>query len=108
MTATHLTDPGAVLIRLEEIERDLALRQGAYEAAALAWFRAKREKERDRAIAFLRAEVTVAERSAQADRDTTFIGAAEDAEFEAIRAVVSTLETRASIGQSILRSQGRA
>lgn len=104
MTLSH---PGAVIGRLEEIETDLALRQGALEAAALGWFRLKRDREKARAVAFLSAEGTVAERNALADRETALIGVAEEAEFEALRAVVRTLETRASIGQSILRSQNR-
>lgn len=105
---TTLTDPGIVLGRLEAIENDLAIRQNSYEAAALAWFRAKREKEHARAVAFMRAEGTVAERQAQADIETARVGMQEEAEFEATKAVMRTLETRASIGQSILRSQGRA
>jgi hypothetical protein len=105
---TTLTDPGIVLNRLEQIENDLAVRQNSYEAAALAWFRAKREKEHARAVAFMRAEGTVAERQAQADIETARVGMQEEAEYEATKAVMRTLETRASIGQSVLRSQARA
>lgn len=107
MTAT-LSHPAAVQARLEEIERDLAIRQGALEAAALGWFRAKRDRERQRALAFIGATGTVAERTAIADRDTAMLGASEEAEYEALRSVVRVLETRATIGQSLLRSQGRA
>lgn len=107
MTDT-LTHAVAVMERLEAIDQDLAIRQAALESAALAWFRQKREKERARAIAFISAEGTVAVRSAIADRDTSMIGVAEEAEWEALRAVVRVLETRATIGQSLLRSQGRA
>jgi hypothetical protein len=102
-----LDNPGAVLHRLEEIERDLAIRQGAFEAAALGWFRAKRNRERERALAFIAAQGTVAERNAIADRDTAMLGAAEEAEYEALKAVVRTLETRSAIGMSILKSQTR-
>lgn len=104
---TDLTHPAAVMNRLAEIENDLANRQGAYEAAATAWFKAKRDKEHKRAVAFIEATGTVAERSAVADRDTSMVGAEDEALWEALKAVVRTLETRASIGQSILRSQGR-
>ena len=90
-----------------EIENDLARRQNALESAAMAWFRAKRDREKTRAIAFLTAEGTVAERQAKADQATALDGRNEEAEWEALRAVVRTLETRASIGQSILRSQTR-
>lgn len=106
MTET-LSHPGAVMARLEAIDNDLAVRQGALEAAALAWFRAKRDKEHRRAVEFMRATGTVAERNATADELTSMLGMAEEAEWEALRAVVRVLEARASIGQSILRSQGR-
>ena len=106
--SVHLTDPGAVLMRLEEIERDLHARQNVLESAALLWFKAKRQKEKDWAAAFMLAEGSVAERKAQADLATAQVGMLEEAEWEATRAVVRTLETRASIGQSILRSQARS
>lgn len=104
MTLSH---PGAVLERLAAIENDLAARENALEAAALAWFRVKRDKEHKRAVEYLKATGTVAERNAVADVETAMLGAAEEAEWEALKAVVRVLETRASIGQSILRSQGR-
>jgi hypothetical protein len=94
--------------RLAEIENDLAVRQGAYEAAALAWFHAKRDKEHKRAVAFMRATGTVAERSAQADLEASLFGKDEEALYEAIRAVVRVLETRSTIGMALLKSQGRA
>jgi hypothetical protein len=107
MTVT-LSHPAAVMERLEAIEQDLAVRGPALEAAGLGWFRQKRERERARAIAFIAAEGTVAERNAIADRETAMIGVSEEAEWEALKAVVRTLETRATIGQSILRAQGRS
>jgi hypothetical protein len=102
-----LSHPGLVLRRLEEIERDLADRQNTLENAAMAWHRLKRDKERARAEAFLGAQGTVAERTAQADKQTALMGVEEEATYEAVKAVVRVLETRASIGQSILRSQTR-
>jgi hypothetical protein len=93
--------------RLAEIENDLAVRQNALESAGMAYFRAKRDRERDRAVAFLAAVGTVAERNAIADRDTALQARNEEAEWEALKAVVRVLETRASIGQSLLRAQGR-
>lgn len=107
MTLT-LDNPHAVMGRLSDIENDLAVRQGALEAAARAWFIAKRDKEKARAVAFLRAEGTVAERNAIADEQTALDGKHAEAEWEALKAVCRVLETRASIGQSILRAQGRA
>ncbi len=104
---SDLSHPAAVMSRLADIEDDLAKRQNALEAAGLAWFKAKRDREKARAVAFLQAEGTVAERQAIADRATALDGKNEEAEWEALRAVVRVLETRASIGQSILRSQSR-
>lgn len=106
--ALTLDNPAAVMGRLLAIENDLEVRQGAFESAARAWFIAKRDKEKARAIAFLSADGTVAERNAIADRDTALDGKQAEAEYEALKAVMRTLEARASIGQSILRSQGRA
>jgi hypothetical protein len=100
-------DPGGVMVRLAQIEQDMALRQNNYEAAARAWVMALRDQKRARAIAFLNAEGTVAERQAIADRDTALDGKMEEAEFEALKAVMRTLSERASVGQSILRAQGR-
>lgn len=99
-----MTDPGTVVRRLADIENDLALRQNAYEQAARNWVVAKRDKEKHRAEVFLTTEGTVAERSAHADKATAWDGKEAEAEFEAMKAVMRTLETRASIGQSILRS----
>lgn len=96
------------MTRLEAIEKDMAVRQLAYEASARAWVLAVRQQKHDRAVAFLGAEGTVAERSAIADRDTSVIGTSEEAEYVALKAVMQTLSERASIGQSILRAQGRA
>lgn len=102
-----LSDPAAVLARLSEIENDLCVRQNVLEAAGLAWFRAKRDREHARAVAFLGAEGTVAERNAIADRETSLNGRNEEAEWESLRAVVRVLDTRATIGMAILKAQSR-
>jgi hypothetical protein len=99
--------PSPTLHRLAEIENDLAQRQNVLEDAARAWFIAKRDREKEYAIEYMKAEGPVEARKAQAIRATSHIGATEEAEWEALRAVVRVLETRASIGQSILRSQSR-
>ncbi len=96
------------MARLEEIENDLANRQNVLESAASQWFVAKRDREHKRAVEFLKAEGSVAERNAIADRVTAREGAQQEAEYEALKAVVRTLDTRASIGMSLLRAQGRA
>ena len=103
-----LSSPAEVVDRLERIEQDLAARQNALEAAARAWFTAKRQREHDRAVAFLSADGTVAERNAHADTLTALDGRDAEAEWEALRAVVRVLDTRAMIGMGILKSQGRA
>jgi hypothetical protein len=103
-----LTDPAAVMRRLSEIENDLAARQNTLELAGMAWFKAKRDREKARAVAFLAASGTVAERSAIADRETAVDGKNEEAEWEALKAVVRVLETRANIGMALLKAQGRA
>lgn len=106
MTDT-LDSPAVVITRLQGIERDLEKRQNAFEDSARKWFKAKRDREHEYAIAFVRAEGTDGRRRAEALRETAMIGAEEEAEWEALKAVTRILETRASIGQSILRAQGR-
>lgn len=108
MSAITLDNPSGVQARLAEIENDLAMRQQTYESAARSWFIAKRDREHDRAVAFLSADGTVAERNAIADRETACDGAIAEAEFEAMKAAVKVMETRANIGMAILKSQGRA
>lgn len=106
--SVDLTTPAAVMERLSAIENDLAQRQNLYEAAAMNWYRAKRDREHKRAIAFIRADGTVAERNAQADTETSLYGKEDEALYEGLKAVIRTLEARASIGQSLLRAQGRS
>lgn len=105
MTALN---PQTIADRLCAIEEDLANRESALEAAARAWFIAKRDRERHRAEVFLTSQGTVAERQAHADKATALDGREAEAEWEALRAVTRTLETRASIGQSLLKTYGRA
>lgn len=107
MSAT-LSHPAAVKDRLDEIERDLATRQNEFEAAALAWFLAKRERKKAHAVAFLNTSGSVAERNAVADEETEGIGAEHEAAYEAHKAVVDVLDTRAAIGMALLKSQGRS
>lgn len=102
-----LTSPGAVQARLDEIETDLAMRQNEFEQAALEHFGSKRLKEKAKAEAFLSAEGTVAERSAKADVAAALIGMDDEAKYEGLKGVVRLLDTRAAIGMSLLRAQGR-
>jgi hypothetical protein len=105
---SDLSTPQLVMARLTEIENDLATRQNTLESAATRWFKAKRDKEHARAVAFLGTEGSVAVRQAEADKQTAMDGREAEAEWEAVKAVVRTLETRASIGMSLLRAQGRS
>lgn len=102
-----LSTPQQVQARLEEIDRDLAMRQNVLESAALAWYRKKRDREQRWARAYIETEGPAHVRRAQADLAVATVGIAEEAEYEAVKGVVRVLETRASIGQSLLRSQGR-
>jgi hypothetical protein len=102
---------GTIEQRLDEIDQDLARRVDLLEAAARDWFMAKRTREHAHAVAFITAKqdgLTVAESEAMADRESCMIGQEAEAEFEAIRAVVRVLETRATIGASLLKAYGRA
>lgn len=103
-----LSTPQDIMQRLEELDRDLAARGPALESAARAWFVAKRDRDKARATVFLTTDGTVAERNAHADKATATDGASAEAEYEALRAVCRTIETRVGIGQSLLRALGRA
>ena len=106
MTFSH---PGAVIDRLAQIENDLAERQNAYEAAARSWYAAQREIGRVKARALLTSpKASVTEKKAEGDLAAYDVeGAASEAEYEALRAAVKVLETRATIGMSILKAQSR-
>ena len=107
MTEPTFADPGGVMVRLAANRKRHGPRQNNLRSRTRAWVMALRDQKRARAIAFLNAEGTVAERQAIADRDTALDGKMEEAEFEALKAVMRTLSERASVGQSILRAQGR-
>jgi hypothetical protein len=105
-----LGDPQAVITRLAEIENDLAIRQNLYEDVAGKWFVAQRDIKRAHATALLGSdEGTVTEKKAEADiAAATAPGSELEGEYEALKAVIRVLETRATIGMSILKAQGRA
>jgi hypothetical protein len=92
---------------LEEIERDLANRQNLLEDAALKWFRAKRDREHAYATAYMKAEGTVDARRSQAALESCRVGAEDEALFEALKAVCRVLDTRATIGMALLKTQSR-
>ncbi len=105
---SDLDSPALVMARLEEIERDLAIRGNQFEEAAREYVRLKRDREHARAAAFLKATGTVAERQAKADVATVTIGVEAEGRFEGLKGVMRTLDTRAGIGMSILKAQGRS
>lgn len=103
-----LDTPALVMARLEAIEQDLALRQMDLEQAALDWFRAKRDREKKWAEAYLEAEGTDGARRAQANIAAVEVGKEFEAAWEGLKAVVRVLDTRAAIGMAILKAQGRS
>jgi hypothetical protein len=103
-----LSTPQQIQERLEAIEADLAARQNTLESAGMNWFRAKRDREQAWARAYVSADGPAHVRKAEADLAVATVGRNEEAEWEALRAVVRTLETRATIGMALLKTQGRA
>jgi uncharacterized SAM-dependent methyltransferase len=103
-----LSSPQQVTARLEAIDADLAVLQNEIEDAAWKWFRAKHKREQARAEAFLRAEGSVEARKAIADVQTACQAMEDEAVWEAKKAKLRSLEARLGVGQSILKSQGRA
>ena len=113
--AATMQHPGAVVAALEEIDRNLALQQNDYEAAASDRAKLVRRWEKRLAICLLKAKGG----DAAARKASALIAAIEmdglyeelmDAEgrFEGARASIKVSETRAMIGLGILRSQGRS
>lgn len=100
--------------RLAEIENDLATRQNDYEQAASDRARAVRNWDKriaihQRTATGANAEVRKAVALCVAIEQDDLYAELTDAEarYDALKVVTRTLETRASIGQSILRAQGR-
>lgn len=114
---SDLTHPAAVMARLETIDRELAEYQNTYEQAAGDKARLTRDWERRYLIARKKATGN----DADARKAAAFVAAYEadegllfgelsdaEARFEAQKVAVKLRETRVSIGQSILKAQGRA
>lgn len=104
----NLSSPIQVMERLQDIESDLASRQNELEAAASAWFTAKRDRELAEAVAYAGASGPATERKIIADAAGAEVGAEEEGAWEGKRAVIRVLEARATIGQSLLKAHGRA
>jgi hypothetical protein len=110
-----MDNPHTVQGRLQEIEHDLALRQGEYETAARDKALLVRDWDYRFALCMARANGANAEtRKAHAliaaiEQDDLYERLKDaEARFESLRAVIGTLEKRLMIGLGILRSQGRA
>lgn len=96
--------------RLESIEQDAQDRQQKGEHAAENFHRAKRDFELAFALKFMDATGTVTERKLKATRalesDEVYRRLMEhEGAYEGWKAALRTLELRASIGQSLLKSQ---
>jgi hypothetical protein len=111
---TDHSTPAAVMGRLAEIENDLAERQNQYESAAED--RARLTRDWDKRLAIH--QKTAKGPNSETRKATALVAAIEqddtyekltdaEARYDALRVVTRTLETRATIGQSILRAQGR-
>ena len=106
--------PAQLIERLEAIEQDMGDRQNEYEIAAED--RVRRVRDWDKRLAI---HQKVAKGPNKETRMANALAAAIDADdlyerltdaearFDALRVVMRTLETRATIGQSLLRAQGR-
>ena len=114
MTLTYL----AIQERLEEIENDLAERAPAYEQAAEDAARCKRSYEKRLATARLAVKFNDDEAKNEGNRNAKAllaVAAADDdlyekyadaeGRYEAQRAAVKVLETRATIGMALLKTQ---
>jgi hypothetical protein len=106
-------NPATILERLDSIERDLADRQPKFEQAANAAHRTTRDMELR--MAQTKLATTAKTETEKKDKALTSIAAADDDLYErwvaaeaddaGLKAVVKVLEARASIGQSLLRTQ---
>ena len=114
MTLSDHSAPHTVQGRLAEIEEDLANRMGEYEQAATDRAKLIRDWEKSLAICHLTAKGPNADtRKAHAlvtaiEQDDTYDRLKDaEARYDALKVVTRVLETRASIGMAILKSQGR-
>lgn len=104
-----MNDPAAILNRLREIEVDLAERQNEFSDAARKRARLVREVEYAEAVAYAKASGNTTDRRAAAkalvgeSQEYKDLTAAESA-YEAGKAAVNVLSTRATIGQTLLRT----
>jgi hypothetical protein len=103
-----LSTPQQVEERLQAIDGALAMLQNDIEDAAMEWFRAKRDRDKDEAEAFLTAKGTDTARRMIAKQSAAPVGADEEGRWEGKKALLKTLETRSVVGSAILKAQGRS
>lgn len=104
--------PEQIIERLEQIEQDLADVGPEFSDAAEAWTRAKRDKEKSWAEAYMSASVDgksvpVTDKKAAAIAASEHIGVESEARYVGCKAKVDVLETRSMIGMALLKSHGR-
>lgn len=104
---TVLSHPAGVIDRLEAIESELAIAQLELEAAAMEWFKLRRERAHAEATAYVQSEGTDTARRLAGKAAGADVGWEAEARYEIVKTKVRTLSDRATIGQSILRAQGR-
>lgn len=103
-----LSTPAGVMKELALIETDLGTRQNKYEHAAAAWFNDKAEIERDEAVRTLRAAgANITERKVAAKADADIERLKSEARYEAQKAAIRVLETRANVCMALLKAQGK-
>ena len=102
-------DPASVMSRLESIEHDLANRQNTFAEAAGQRARLVRDVEYALAVEYAKAEGNTTDRrmiaqatvgGSQDYRDLT----AAEAVYDAAKAAVGVLQTRATISQTLLKT----
>lgn len=108
MSTITLSSPAEVQERLEAVDTELALRLNDLEEAAMTWFRIKPKRERMWAESYIRVDGPAHIRKVAADSSVANEEWAEaEGRYEVLKVIVRGLESKASIGQSILRSQSR-
>jgi hypothetical protein len=98
------------MARLAQIEKHLAELQNVYEEAAEKWYEAQREIKKAHALALLGSKKgSITEKKAEGDVAAYDVeGSESEAMYESVKGAIRVLETRASIGMSLLKAQGRA
>ena len=104
-----LASPSEVQDRLEALDAELGLRLNALEKAAFQWFQIKPQRDKLWAQTYVAFNGAAHLRKVAADGRVAEEVAWAEAEglYESLKVVVRGLETKASIGQSILRAQSR-